>query len=92
MKSIFFITVMNSKIVDSRRWGWYETLEDAEKVVLENESNIFENYYDYAVIEEMPEGALACSKNEWWYLYKNDMVSKCKKPKKFFQVCNFCLG
>lgn len=41
-----------SFIKDQRLWYLYSKFEDAEKCVLENHSDIFEYYYNYAVIEE----------------------------------------
>lgn len=49
-------------------WGWYSRFEDAERAVLENHTDIFEhNYYDFACIEEMPEGVCSSASQAWWY-------------------------
>jgi hypothetical protein len=40
-------------IKDQRLWFLYSKFEDAEKCVLENHSDIFEYYYNFAVIEEV---------------------------------------
>lgn len=69
---IFLVAVMkrdpNTGNTRQRTWGWYTNFADAEQAVLENHTDIFEaNYYNLAVIEEMPEGVMACAKNVWWY-------------------------
>ena len=59
----------------SRLWFFFANFEDAEKCVLENQSDIFEYYYNIALIEEHyvhdpndpapPEiGVIA---KQWWY-------------------------
>jgi len=41
---------------DYRNIGYFKTLEQAEESVLNNYSNIFESYYQYAIIEKIEEG------------------------------------
>ena len=65
MKTIFLITVLQSSKFEIdpklalRTWGFYFAFSDAEKVVLENQSDIFEFTYDLAIIEEYEEGVLS---------------------------------
>lgn len=82
-------------ITKSRTWGWYSSLEEAQKCVLENHCDIYEGDYNYAVIEEVKEGVLhglACPK-EWWYKWKgsweNGSYKPWKKPKEYDNVIFF---
>lgn len=66
---------------NDRLWALYKTFEDAERAVLTNEGDIFECYYNYAMIEEYE---LITPKNQseyigprynsfqkqWWYATK----------------------
>jgi len=71
-KTIFTVTVLHisleeERIKSSRTWGWFSKLADAEEVVLENLTDIFECLYNYAVIEEVPEYICFDSRKEFWY-------------------------
>ena len=80
-----------------RCWGYYFTFNEAERVILNNDTDIFEcGYYTYAVIEEIRPGLLIRQRGEWWYRYKRinskDKISKCKKPKELIGTICFGLG
>lgn len=71
-KHVFLVAVMkrdpHTGNTRQRTWGWYTNFPDAERAVVENHTDIFEaNYYNLAVIEEIPEGVMAIAKNAWWY-------------------------
>jgi hypothetical protein len=65
----------NSSRINSRRlWYFFANFEDAEKWVLENGENIFEYYYNVALIEEYPvfnpkdiDDAFFNLPQQWWY-------------------------
>jgi hypothetical protein len=81
-KTIFVITVIDSKELEKnidnacRPWGFYFKFSDAEEVVLENQSDIFEFKYDLAVIEEYSEGWFFLPKETW---YKANFIKSRKK-------------
>jgi hypothetical protein len=51
-----------------RTWGWFPTLELAEKAVVTNDADIYEDgYYNVAILEEMTWGSLAFARAEHWY-------------------------
>jgi hypothetical protein len=63
-------------IKELRLWYLFHRFEDAEKCVLENQSDIFEFYYDFACIEEVyvhdyanppKEGEETYIPKQWWY-------------------------
>ena len=98
--NVFLVAVVNADPKRSRTWGWYENFEDAEKSVLNNCTDMFEcGYYEYAVIEEMPEGVLAVVANEFWFqavYYAGHVmepkVERIQKPASFSGNFNFTLG
>lgn len=61
MKKVYAIGTMlldlseksSNKIKSSRLWTLYHDFDEAEKVVLENHGDIFEYYYNAALIEEI---------------------------------------
>lgn len=86
MKKVYALGVMkieesprfHNTIKDSRLWSLYAKFEDAEEAVLKNYGDIFEYYYNYALIEEvwvhdpsdMPteeESKKLFLPQEWWY-------------------------
>lgn len=63
-----------SKFIESQRlWFLFSDFDTAEKAVLSNEFDIFEYYYNIALIEEIEllpvtdPKALYTSNNQWWY-------------------------
>jgi len=93
MNKVYTVGVMQVDLSDDpnkfpirkaeRLWFFYTRFEDAEKCVLENQTDIFEYYYNIALIEEhyvrdpadppLPGTDILCAK-QWWYLatYKED--------------------
>lgn len=60
---------------DTRCVGFYYDMESAEEAVIENRCDIFECLYDYAVIEQTPQGVYGTSSSEykrWFYKYDHD--------------------
>lgn len=88
-----------------RTWGWYFNFDDAERVVLNNWSDIFEeNYYNIALIEKHEEGVCAHTEDVAWYLadYKNvpqepnliwqPKVRRIEKPEWAKGMCGWGMG
>ena len=73
-----------------RNWGYYTTYHEAERVIVDNITDIYENcYYNYGLINEVPPGILVMHKTkENWYKADydrmrdehNPTVYKCDKP------------
>ena len=71
-----------------RNWGYYRTYEEAEEVIVNNYTDIYENcYYNYGLVNEVPEGILARSTEHWYKADYDNMkdehnptVTKCEKP------------
>lgn len=71
MNYIYTVTSMkiNEKNNPKRCWAWFRTLDEAYSAV-ENVGDYFrDNYYDYLVIEEAPEGNVTKEYKEWWYCW-----------------------
>lgn len=105
MKTVFLITVMSlkSRRTTQRTWGWFTTLAAAKKAVLSNATDMFEcNYYDFAVIEEMPREIMPMAKQELWFYadytdcedgkFPKPKVSSVKKPESLVGIINFGIG
>lgn len=91
VNSVYFVTgVQNYTNTDhigrSRPWGYFFDLEEAKKDVINNCLDMAENnYYNYIVIEKIPEGilpAIAGIDVIQWYKYntKTDKYLECEAP------------
>jgi hypothetical protein len=101
--TIFVVTVMYLKSETDTRprcWGWFSRLEDAERAVIGNHTDMFEAaYYTHAVIEEMPEGLIPIAQNEYWFeaTYGDGdglgpRVKRVEKPASMALVIGFGMG
>lgn len=87
-----------------RTWGWFPTLDLAEEAVRGNHADMYEDgYYNVAVLEEFPWGALAIARAEHWYAavphwatrstsIDHYDVRKIDKPTALEQVVGFGMG
>jgi hypothetical protein len=58
-------------IVSGRTWGWFISFREAQKSVLENWGDIYENEYSTALIEEVPEGSVInLPTRTYWYQWE----------------------
>jgi hypothetical protein len=66
-------------IIDQRLWFLSSSFELAQKSVLENEGDIFESYYNLALIEEVSvQGVTSLPfivSPQWWYKASFDVVT-----------------
>jgi len=82
---MYFITTIEVKgkdIKDVRCVGYFDTFEKAEKRVMTNACDIWETCYNYAVIENIPEGLYQYDFHPTWYKYHKltDSYNKCEQP------------
>lgn len=78
-----------------RTVGFYFDLKTSQKSVVEDWADFDEgNYYNYIVIEEMPERLYphADKGREWWYNFDGEKWKKCKKPDLLQGICSFGMG
>jgi len=91
----------HSFIKESRLWSLFSSFVNAENSILRNEGDIFEYYYNLALIEEVmlaDDSKLNpyCISNQWWYhasYVENELVIvPIKKPKSVENVTCFWVG
>jgi len=114
MNKVYAVGVMRIDLTETyplgksqRLWHFFAHFEDAEKCVLENWGDMFENYYNVALIEEHfvydPQDiadSLVVGK-QWWYQatyeeYERDAdriyISKIEPPASLQGIINFWAG
>ena len=90
---IYTVTTIRSTGFNSRCVGFFHEYENAEKIILENIYDIYEDYYLYAVIEKIEAGIYSQCKESTWFIWENDSYKKLdKKPERFNNVINFSIG
>ena len=96
MNNIFLITTIsttNNKFSCSRTVGYFKDLNKAKEIVENNCYDLFETFYGYAVIEEVPEGIYPLYENQVWYKWnlKENKYEECERPE-FAMNCGYCEG
>lgn len=95
---MYFVTVLSSP-TDSRCVGYFDNLEEAIERTEENELDIQERSFRYAVIENIKENCFypICfdKKNSVWLEWNKETerfvrIEKC--PEQFSYMCNFGIG
>lgn len=88
-------------VLDSRLWYLFSSFEHAERCVLENETDIFENYYNLALIEEisiLDKKPIWQAPKQWWYRaqyvddYSTCSVEQIDAPQRAENVVCFWVG
>lgn len=95
MYFITLIKVQKGKMTRKRCVGYTKTFEEAEEIVLGNEYDIFENEYNYAVVEKIDSGIYQYDENAVWYQmdYAIDEVAKMRENPNFARgVVGFAIG
>lgn len=83
---------------DSRSWGWYATLAEAEDALAHNVTDMHEGLYDIAVLERVPAGVLAFAQQESWWRFDPAAnagaggYTRAERPDDLDNVLNFALG
>lgn len=90
MNDIYLITVISNK--GKRCVGWFKTWDEAKEVVEENQQDIWNGFYEYAVIEKIPEGLFKLPASEHWYSWYEGKYVETGKPKKFMGMTNYSVG
>lgn len=100
--SVFMLTVLRRDAGETRRsrtWAWFARFADAERVVLDNETDVFEHgHYNMAVVERYDEGLLTVPDFEAWYVVTDGAdsmsptVRRIEKPEDLAQVVCFAIG
>jgi len=75
--------------------GYFETFQEAEEAVINNDCDIYEaGYYPYAVIEGVKPGLYAISEKSFWYQYNKETkkYEKIKFPEILSHFMGFTIG
>lgn len=97
-QTYYFITVFRNYDTQGphnmRCWGFYDNFEDAEMVVTDNITDIYETIYTYAVIEEYKQGISNYNFERWFYEYNENECGYCpiEEPKELRHYVGFALG
>ena len=94
---MYFITTIETnkkEISDTRCVGYYSTFEKAENAVLYNVCDIWETCYNYAVIENIPEGIYKYDFRPKWYKYHKltGGYIKCDPPEFIQSSIGYAIG
>ena len=82
-----------AEIEESRTIGYFLTLEDAKRVVKKNICDIHEDYYRYAVIEEVEQGLYSSTESKsFWYRWTTRGYRRIQKPSQISQIVGFTIG
>ena len=82
---MYFVTTIetkNNEVEDTRCVGYFNTFDEAERAVTYNACDIWETCYDYAVIENIPEGLYQYDLHPIWYKFHKPTngYMKCEQP------------
>lgn len=95
---MFFITTLkfkNEEVIRSRTVGYFINEQDA---IIRLENNVFDlyecGYYDYAIIENIPEGIYQYDDNPKWFKWDETKQGfySCEVPKGFENAFGLSIG
>ena len=92
---IYTITTMKENGRGTRTPGYFFSLENAQAYLEGNIGDLFEETYDYAVIEKVYPGIYAIEgRVEWWYKFniEKDSYEGIDKPDKFHRMLCWGIG
>lgn len=90
----FITTITNLEEFNTRTVGWFNDYDEAEKIVLENQCDLWETIYDYAVIDWIPKGLYQSDGGYFWFKF-NIETSKYELvdcPKGFENIIGIGIG
>lgn len=99
----YFITVMENvyvgsfglpRFVNKRTWGFYTCFGEADRVLHNNITDLHEDCYDYAVIEEYEEGISGYTGKSWWFEFNEELgcYTRMDKPSTSTMLGSLALG
>lgn len=79
---------------DTRTWGFYSNKNDAVQSLHENRTDMREDFYDYAVIEEYEEGICNDTGNRQWFRWDKNRKGyyEIDEPECVSYICCFAIG
>ena len=80
-------------IKESRCVGYFNSYEEAEEIVTGNYGDLYEEgYYQYAVIENIPEGLYQYDFEPVFFKWDNGEFKKCDRPEGLENICGLSIG
>jgi len=100
---MFYITCFEKIEINKNDWtdigaqrtfGYYSDKATTFKAVKENWCDLFEYLYEYAVIENIPEGIHPMCEERWFFKFnqKTREFEPIEEPIEFEHLINFALG
>lgn len=100
---MWFVTVVekmeerSDKFIDTgftRTWGFYSDKNNAVQSLRENRTDMRENFYNYAVIEEYEEGICNDTGERQWFKWDEDRHGyfEIEEPESVKWICCFAIG
>ena len=93
---MYFITTITNLSDDSnvRCIGYFSDQDIAIKTIESNWGDFWETIYNYAVIENIPEGIYQIDPNPLWFQYDRDTekYKSIERPKETLHQCGFAIG
>jgi len=79
---------------DQRVVGFFSDVSKAKSCLIEQSENLFEYYYEYAVIEVLEEGLYPNVVFQEWFIYDKTIEKyiPCKEPEDFKNTINISIG
>ena len=82
-----------AEIEGLRTIGYVLTLNEAKYIIKNNCYDIHENYYKYAIIEEVGPGIYSSTDTKsFWYRWTRNGYRRIQKPSQLSQVVGFTIG
>lgn len=94
---MYFITaieIKDNEYKGSNCVGYVDSLLEAIEILQENRDDINETIYDYAVIENIPQGIYQIDQNPIYFKfnYKEHKYERCNKPESLGRLVGFAIG
>lgn len=91
---IYMITgyeLYNGEIGDKVNWGFYYSFEEAEEVVVNNWTDLYEGCYNIMIIEELLPGITNNFEETSFYCWNKEFqcYELIDRPKEFEHICCF---
>ena len=82
-----------AEVYGARTIGYALTLDEAKKWIKQNVYDIHENYYKYALIEEVAPGIYTATEaKSFWFKWTKNGYRPIQKPGQLKQIVGFTIG
>ena len=77
---------------DRRCIGYYDNINDALKAINTSCKSMYQNFYEYCIIEEINPGICKYSTNRYLFKWINNKYVQIDEPMLIHRVTNFSMG